>query len=140
MAVFGPTVIHAQTVGGSNRLKGVLAAGKVLATGQTYRERIRCAGNILSIDIRCKMTVTGWTPTVQLVPQTANIFGNDLTVSDTTSGLTGATALSSGVEANHSYTPKAENFIDVVIDTTPATAAGTITYVDVTPRIQQGGY
>ena len=136
MAVFGPTVINDQTVGGSNRLGGKLAVGAVLAQGNTYRERIRVGGNILSIDVRAKMAVSGGTPTVQLVPSTATIYGNDLTVSDVTTGLTTATNLVNATEANHAYTPKGENFIDVVVDTTGGSAAGTITYIDVNSRIQ----
>jgi hypothetical protein len=137
MSVIGPTVIHDVTVGGSIRMVGKLAVGAVLVNGNTYRERCRAAANIVAFEIRAKMTVTGGTPTVQAVAETANIYGNDLTVSDATSGLTAATALVTATEANHAYTPpKGETFIDIVIDCTPASAAGTITYIDVLTRIQ----
>ncbi len=136
MAVFGPTVIHDQTAGGGQRLRGGLAATSVLAQGNTYRERIRLSANCLDIHVRAKMAVSGGTPTIQIVPSTANINGNDLTVSDATAGITAATNLVNNTEATQAYTPFGETFVDVVIDTTGGSAAGTLTYVDVFSRVQ----
>src|SRR5712664_1618225 len=137
MAAIGPTVIHDCTAGGALRARGKLAVGQVLVQGNTYRERFRAAANLVAFEVRAKMAVTGGTPTIQAVAETANIFGNDTTISDATSGVTGATNLVNNTEANHAYTPpKDETFIDVVIDVTGGSAAGTITYVDVLTRLQ----
>jgi hypothetical protein len=137
MSAIGPSLIHDVTAGGALRAKGNLAAGSVLVQGNTYRERFRAAANLVAFEVRAKMAVSGGTPTVQAVAEQASIQGNDLTVADATSGLTAATSLVNNTEANHAYTPpKGETFIDVVIDVTGGSAAGTITYVDVLTRIQ----
>lgn len=136
MTVVAATQISDSTMSGMMRMRGNLAAGAVLAQGNTYRERIRMPSSGASIDVRAKMTVTGGTPTIQLVPQTADKMANDLTVSDATSGLTAATNLVTATEATQGYTPKGEMFIDVVIDCTGGSAAGTVVYVDVGVRRQ----
>ena len=136
MTAFGPTIIFDQSVGGNVRLKGALAPGAVLTNGNTYRERLRMWAGALDLHVRVKMAVSAGIPTIQFVPETANIFTNDLTISDCTAGLTAAQAITNNVEAQTSYTPEGELFIDVVIDCTPASAAGVITYVDVSTRTQ----
>lgn len=132
----GPTYICDLTNGGHERLTGKLAAGLAITNDNIYRERLRLPPYAVSVDVRFKMTVSGGTPTVQVVPQTANIMGDDKTVSSVTTGLTTATNLSSGTEALHSYTLKGERFADVVLDATGASAAGTLTYCDVSVKLQ----
>jgi hypothetical protein len=137
MAVLGPTIIHDVTVGGSIRAAGKLAAGSVLANGNTYRERFRAAANIVAFEVRAKCNPVTGTPTIQIVAETANIVGNDLTVSDATSGLTAASTLAANTELNNAYTPpKGETFIDIVVDCTAGSNACTIVYIDVLTRIQ----
>src|SRR3990167_6209290 len=115
MSVVGPTLIYELDAGGSVRLGGSLAAGATLTNGNTYRERLRVPTRATGVDVRTKINVSGGTPTVQLVPQTADIHGPNLTVSSVTSGLTTATNIPDDTEAIHSYTPSAEPFIDVVV-------------------------
>lgn len=131
MTVNPATMIFDQTMQGMLRVRGSLAAGTALAQGSSYRERMRMPASAASIDVRVKMAVTGGTPTVQLVPQTADKMANDLTVSDATSGLTAATNITNNTEVTQQYIPKGEMFIDVVIDCNGGSAAGTLTYVDV---------
>ena len=135
MAVVGPTIHYNFAAGGNNRLGGSLAAGATIANGNTYRERLVLPPNAIGVDVRAKMAVSGGTPTIQLVPQTPNQTVPSLTVSDTTSGLTAATNLVSNTEAMHSYTPNGEQLIDVVLDSTGASAAGTMTYCDVVVQL-----
>lgn len=115
------------------RLKGTLAVGATLTNGDTYRNRIYLPpGQVSTLSARVKLTVSGGTPTVQLVPQTANIRpdGLDTTVSSVTTGLTAATNLTNGAEAVHTLTVLGDEVVDVVVDVTGASAAGTVTYVD----------
>lgn len=135
MAVVGPTISYDFSQGGTNRLGGSLAASATISNGNSYRERLVIPSHATSIDVRLKMTVSGGTPTVQLVPQTANLTVPSLTVSSVTSGLTTATDLVTGTEAVHSYTPGGEQLVDVVLDATGASAAGTLTYCDVSVQV-----
>ncbi len=136
MAVNGPGTIYDLTMGGAIRAGGNLAATSVLANGNTYRERFRVGPNAASFEIRAKASGITGTPTIQAVPSTANIGGNDLTVSDAAAGLTAVTTLLTS-EINHAYTPpKGETFIDVVVDTTAGSNKCTLTYVDVFVRTQ----
>lgn len=135
MATVGPSLIVDQTSGGMMRLRGSLAPGTILVNGNVYRERLRMPANAVSADARCKMAVAGGTPTVQLVAQTGDKSGNDLTVSDAASGLAAPTLLLNNQEATHTYIPKGETFVDVVVDCTGAAASGTLTYCDVGSRL-----
>lgn len=136
MAVVGPTLIHDLTPGGSVRLRGGLAAAATIANGNTYRERLALPPNAGTINLRFKMDVSAGTPTIQLVPQTANIERDSLTVSSVTTGLTSATSVVDDTELVHSYTSKGERVVDVLLDATPASAAGTVTYCDVSVTTQ----
>lgn len=135
MAVIGPTIIHEMTGAAPIRLGGGLAVGAALAQGNTYRERIQIPTGCVSVSLRFKMTVTGGTPTAQIVPQTANIRPPDLAVSSVTTGLTAATNVVTATELLHTYTCLGDEIVDVVIDTTGASAAGTIVYADVYTKL-----
>lgn len=137
MSATAATIIHDLTMQGSIRMRGNFLVGASLAQGNTYRERVRMPASAASIDVRVKAAVSGGTPTVQIVPQTANIMTNDLTISDTSSGLTAATNITNNTEVTQGYTPKGEMMIDIVIDCTGGSAAiSSITYVDVGVRKQ----
>lgn len=130
MSTIGPTVVQDASCGGSLRVLTDLAAGATIANGNVYRARFSVP-NAHRLNVRVKMSVSGGTPTVQWVPQTANIGAPDLTVSDAAAGVASATNLVDATEALAQYTMNGERVVDLVIDAQGASAAGTLTSVDV---------
>lgn len=126
-----PTVYQRLEEGAPLRVLTDLAASTTLTNAHIYHARFVVPPFVNKMTAVVKCAVSGGTPTAQLIPQTADINPPDLTVSNRTTGLTTATNLSDGTAAAHSLTLLGEKVVDLVIDSTGASAAGSVTYIDV---------